>query len=70
MKREEYWGTNSELLVFLDLIRLNVNIYTSLDQDVPEFRINYVQNTGKINIKNAGDIIKAWSCQIDKIRFR
>ena len=50
MKREWYWGTNLELLAFSDLMRLNINIYTSLDQDSPEFQINHPQNTGEINI--------------------
>ena len=31
-------------------MRLNINIYISLDQDSPEFKINHPQNTGEINI--------------------
>ena len=50
MRREGYWGTNLELLAFSDLMRLNINIYNSLDQDTPEFQINHPQNTGEINI--------------------
>ena len=50
MRREGYWGTNLELLAFSDLMRLNINIFTSLDQDSPEFQINHPQNTGEINI--------------------
>ena len=50
MRREGYWGTNLELLAFSDLMRLNINIYTSLDQEEPEFQINHPQNEGEINI--------------------
>ena len=50
MRKDEYWGTNLELLAFLDLMRLNIKIYTSLDQDDPEFKIDHPQNTGWINI--------------------
>ena len=50
MRREGYWGTNLQLLVFSDLMRLNINIYTSLDQDSPEFQINHPQNASDINI--------------------
>ena len=39
-------------------MKLNINIYTSLDQDAPEFQINHLQNAGEINIKT-GNIIKA-----------
>ena len=55
MRREGYWGTNLELLAFSDIMRLNINIYTSLDQDSPEFQINNPQNTGEINI-----FLKTW----------
>ena len=41
-------GTNLELLAFSDLMRLN--IYTSLDQEDLEFKIDHPQNTGWINI--------------------
>ena len=34
MRREGYWSTNIELLAFSDLMRLDINIYTSLNQDV------------------------------------
>ena len=34
---------------FSDLMRLNINMYTSLDQDSPELQINHPQNTGEIN---------------------
>ena len=37
MRREGYWDTNLEKLAFSDLMKLNINIYTSLDQDSPEF---------------------------------
>ena len=37
IRREGYWGSNLELLAFSDLMRLIINIYTSLDQDSPEF---------------------------------
>ena len=37
-------------LAFSDLMRLNINKYTSLDQYSPEFQINHPQNTGEINI--------------------
>ena len=50
MRREGYWGTNLELLAFSDLMRLNISIYTSLDQEEPEFQINHPQNEGEINI--------------------
>ena len=40
MKREWYWDTNLELLAFSDLIKLNTNIYASLNQDASELQIN------------------------------
>ena len=46
MRKDGYWGTNLELLAFSDLMRLNINIYTSLDQEDPEFKIDHPQNTG------------------------
>ena len=50
MRKDEYWETNLELLAFSDLMRLNINIYTSLNQEDPEFKIDHPQNTGWINI--------------------
>ena len=45
MRKDGYWGTNLELLAFSDLMRLNINIYTSLDQEDSEFKIDHPQNT-------------------------
>ena len=50
MRKDVYWGINLELLAFSDLMKLNINIYTSLDQVDPEFKIDHPQNTGWINI--------------------
>ena len=50
MWKDGYWGTNIELLAFSDLIRININIYTSLNQDHSEFKINHSHNTGERNI--------------------
>ena len=49
MRRDGYWGTNFELLDFSDLMRININIYTSLNQDHQEFAINHPHNTNEIN---------------------
>ena len=32
MREDGYWGTNLKLFTFSDLIRLNINIYSLLDQ--------------------------------------
>ena len=45
MRKDGYWGTNLELLAFSDLMKLNINIYTSLDQEDPVFKIDHPQNT-------------------------
>ena len=42
--------TNLELLAFSDLMKLNINIHTSLDQEDPKFKIYHPQNTSWINI--------------------
>ena len=56
---------------FLDLMKLNINIYTSLDQDSPEFQINHPQNTNEINIfLKTGDIMMARNYLMNKIKFR
>ena len=71
MRREGYWGTNLELLAFSDLMRLNINIYTSLNQDSPEFQINNPQNTGEIYIfLKTWDIMKACNYLMNKMKFR
>ena len=44
MRVNGYLGTNLELLAFSDLMRLNINIKTSLDQVAPEFKIDHPQN--------------------------
>ena len=49
MRKDGYWGTNLELLAFSDLMKLNIYIYTSLDQEDQEdqeFKIDHPQNTG------------------------
>ena len=59
MRANGYWGTNLELLAFSDLMRLNINIKTSLDQDAPEFKIDHPQNmVQKISSLNHGDTMK------------
>ena len=55
MKKVGYWGTNLDILAFSDLMRLNINIYTSLDQEDQEFKIDHPQNTDWINI-----FLKSW----------
>ena len=72
MRKEGYWGMNLELLTFSDLMRLNINIYTLLDQDSLEFQINHPQNKGEINIflKNIRDIMKACNYLMNKKKFR
>ena len=49
MRKDGYSGTNLELFAFSDLMRLNTNIYF-LDQEDPEYKIDYLQNAGLINI--------------------
>ena len=46
MRKYGYWGTNLKLFAFSDLMRLNINIYTSLNQEDPEFKIDHPQNAG------------------------
>ena len=48
MRRKGYWGINLKLLTFSDLMKLDINIYISLDQEVSEFQINYTENTDEI----------------------
>ena len=50
MRKDGYWGTNLELLAFSDLMRLNINIFTSINQEDPKFKIDHPQNTGWVNI--------------------
>ena len=40
MRKDRYWGTNLELLVLSDLIY----VYTSSDQEDPEFKIDHLKN--------------------------
>ena len=61
MRRDGYWGTNLELIAFSGL--MIINIHTSLDQDHPEFEINYPHNTGEINIfKEIGETMRGFKC--------
>ena len=39
MKINGFWGTNLEIIEFSDIMRLNINIYTSLDQYFSEVEI-------------------------------
>ena len=55
MRRVGYLDTNLERLAFSKLTKLNINIYTSLDQVSLEFQINHSQNTDEINI-----FLKSW----------
>ena len=32
MRREDVWGTNLEMMAFSEITSLNINIYTSSDQ--------------------------------------
>ena len=49
MKLNGFWRTNLEIIAFSDMMRLNISIYLSLEQNVPEVKINYLHNTGVIN---------------------
>ena len=55
MRKDRYWVINLELLTFSDLMRLNINIYNSLDQKDQEYKIDYSQNTDWIN-----NILRPW----------
>ena len=54
MRNDGYWGTDLELFVFLNLMKLNINIYYIyyiyyiyfIDQEDQEFKIDHPQNTG------------------------
>ena len=48
IRRNEFWGTNLEIISFSDLIRININMFTSLDQITPEFEINHPNNLSLI----------------------
>ena len=37
-------------MAFYDMMRLNISIYTSLDQKFPEVEINHPHNIGVINL--------------------
>ena len=36
IKRNGFWGTNLEIMAFSDMMRLNISIYTSLNQNFPK----------------------------------
>ena len=48
MRRNLFWVTNLEIMAFSDLMRININIFTSLDQITSELEINHPHNISPI----------------------
>ena len=44
IRRNISWETNLEIMAFTDLMKININILTSLDQITLEFEINHPHN--------------------------
>ena len=50
MKRNGFWGTNLDIMIFSDMVRLCVGVYISLDQNFHEVEINHPRNIRVINL--------------------
>ena len=50
MKWNGFWKNSLEIIIFSDMMRLNISIYTSLDQNFLEVEINHPQYIGVINL--------------------
>ena len=50
MRKNRILRASLEIMTFSDLMRLNIRIYTSLDQQEPEKEINHPHNSGIICI--------------------
>ena len=51
LKINGFWGINLEIMIFSDMIRLNICLYTSLDQNFTEVEINHLHNIGSIKYR-------------------
>ena len=48
MKRNGFWRTILEIITLSNLMRININIFTLVNQISPEFEINHPHNIDTI----------------------
>ena len=50
MRKNRVWRSSLGIMVFYDLMRFNISIYTLLDRKEPEIEINHHHNSNIINL--------------------